>query len=121
MSEWYFKSPAVVRDNQRAGTIPAADAPDAARSESATAAPVATDTATVSASTDNALALCGDVTSAGAMDSADEITPGEQVLSLDNRFSILNEMECNDCNDDTIVHVFDKSAIITTVNDGCEC
>jgi len=124
VSEWYFKSPAVVRDDQRAGTIPAVNAADAARSESATAAPVATDTATVSAFTDNALVLCGYVPTAGAIDSADEITPLEQVLSLDNRFSILNEMDCNDCNDcndDTLVHVFDKSAIITTVNDGCKC
>ena len=41
----------------------------------------------------------------------------QQLLPVANSFSVLNEMECSD---DTITTVMDKSAILTTNNDGSE-
>lgn len=110
VSEWYFKSKVDDRGDQHAGPVAVPARPEVTENRvSSGVVTVLTDVAQAAGD----LPACVAPTVSSIVD---DISADQQVLSVANRFSILDEMECAD---DTIVDIVDKSAIITSVNDGC--
>ena len=117
VSEWYTKTNTRGRGNQRASS---ASDPAPARSDARSDTienQTTSDRVTDGNSHTASVAPAGNVGLPAASVAVD--TSVAQQIPVANSFSVLNDMECSDeGGDDTVISIVDRSAIITTCNDG---